>query len=112
MPRDIKSTALRHAVYAASKGHNLVLYTNGPRIVLVLHAHTKSAPDLLTAQIEGIVHERVVSSSGMARAVVDRYSADLRMLDKHAPEQVLDASIAYAAAAWRVACRRAGRRAA
>lgn len=93
---------------AARDGKNITLYSSGGELVLVLGAYEAGKP--LAPQVRGECHTRRVASSGIARAVLARYSADLRTFTHLRPEQVLDASITYAEAGWRWACRRAGRR--
>lgn len=100
----IVNAALRHAARAARNGSNILVYSNGGDIVLVVNAIERGG------KITGECATRKVSSAAMARAVVARYVGDLHMFTHLSAASTLDASIAYAQAAWRHANRRAGRR--
>lgn len=99
----MKQTAINHAIREAQRGNNVLSYHNGARITIILNAQ------VVGSRVKGTELTRTVSSSGLAKAVVKRFGTDLNAMTHLTPPQVLDASVTYAEAAYRHACRRSGR---
>src|SRR4051812_35571052 len=103
--------AFKHALRASARGCNVLSYHDGQRVIIVLNAAVTRSRDG-SERVRGKQLTRTVSSAALARAVIARFGSDLNnaAFSHLSPAHVLDASVMYATAAWRLANLRRGKR--